>query len=402
MYDAIIGRFFSEDPIGLDAGDPNLYRYVDNDPVNRVDPNGLGYFDYGKYYLGTLPISYIIERTGPNRSESVGWYNIKTRTAERLVTSDTPWVNDIVAFKYEVPIGTLTALLRNPGSEVLDKWTKEDWDNWFRRNDPRFAIPEPPAPPKPNQVQQPPAICPTPAYRQIEPGIQFKLPETRQRECDPTLSNKDCETRHFSKEERVALAEDIDKVVLYAYGLAIGLLPGIGVLKDAADLMRGKDTFTNEDLSIIGKLIASISLLISALPAGGFIVRLVKRALNRLLMRMKRLLSACGPTARQYLDDIEQLLLLLWKDERGSLDLNFGRGDLTPLSREILDALQDIKNARESVERLNENIKVILTTPEGLRPEGLLEKAYKNLRDAEELVKIRQQILDNLLPACKN
>lgn len=43
MYDATIGRFFSEDPIGLDAGDPNLYRYVGNDPVNGADPSGLGW-----------------------------------------------------------------------------------------------------------------------------------------------------------------------------------------------------------------------------------------------------------------------------------------------------------------------------------------------------------------------
>jgi RHS repeat-associated protein len=40
-YDPDTGRFLSEDPIAFDAGDPNLARYVGNDPVNRTDPSGL-------------------------------------------------------------------------------------------------------------------------------------------------------------------------------------------------------------------------------------------------------------------------------------------------------------------------------------------------------------------------
>ena len=41
MYDQLIGRFFSEDPIRTESGDSNLYLYGMNDPVNRVDPSGL-------------------------------------------------------------------------------------------------------------------------------------------------------------------------------------------------------------------------------------------------------------------------------------------------------------------------------------------------------------------------
>jgi RHS repeat-associated protein len=40
-YDPALGKFISEDPLGLDGGDANLYRYVGNDPVNSVDPFGL-------------------------------------------------------------------------------------------------------------------------------------------------------------------------------------------------------------------------------------------------------------------------------------------------------------------------------------------------------------------------
>ncbi|MCF6244406.1 MAG: RHS repeat-associated core domain-containing protein [Sulfurovum sp.] len=40
-YDPTTQRFLSRDPIELEAGDFNFYRYVSNDPVNFVDPSGL-------------------------------------------------------------------------------------------------------------------------------------------------------------------------------------------------------------------------------------------------------------------------------------------------------------------------------------------------------------------------
>ncbi|MBI4237965.1 MAG: hypothetical protein HY696_06060 [Deltaproteobacteria bacterium] len=39
-YDPSLGRFLTEDPLGLASGDANLYRYVGNNPVNWRDPNG--------------------------------------------------------------------------------------------------------------------------------------------------------------------------------------------------------------------------------------------------------------------------------------------------------------------------------------------------------------------------
>lgn len=41
MYDPTVGRWLSQDPIGFQAGDPNLYRYVGNSPTNFTDPSGL-------------------------------------------------------------------------------------------------------------------------------------------------------------------------------------------------------------------------------------------------------------------------------------------------------------------------------------------------------------------------
>jgi len=40
-YDAGLGHFLSEDPIGFDSGQVNLYAYVDNSPVDSFDPSGL-------------------------------------------------------------------------------------------------------------------------------------------------------------------------------------------------------------------------------------------------------------------------------------------------------------------------------------------------------------------------
>lgn len=55
MLDPTIGKWLSEDPVGFQAADPNLYRYVGNNPTNKTDPTGLYEEDvhfYMTYYLG--------------------------------------------------------------------------------------------------------------------------------------------------------------------------------------------------------------------------------------------------------------------------------------------------------------------------------------------------------------
>jgi RHS repeat-associated protein len=48
-YDPAIGRWTAKDPIDFAGGDANLYGYVGNDPVNRIDPLGLIF----EYHMGT-------------------------------------------------------------------------------------------------------------------------------------------------------------------------------------------------------------------------------------------------------------------------------------------------------------------------------------------------------------
>jgi RHS repeat-associated protein len=40
-YDSATGRFTSQDPLGFDGGDENLYRYGANQPTTEIDPSGL-------------------------------------------------------------------------------------------------------------------------------------------------------------------------------------------------------------------------------------------------------------------------------------------------------------------------------------------------------------------------
>jgi RHS repeat-associated protein len=40
-YEPGTGKFISEDPSGFKGGDANLFRYVGNDPLDRIDPSGL-------------------------------------------------------------------------------------------------------------------------------------------------------------------------------------------------------------------------------------------------------------------------------------------------------------------------------------------------------------------------
>ncbi len=39
-YDPVVGRWMAKDPIRFAGGDTNIYAYVGNDPVNRIDPSG--------------------------------------------------------------------------------------------------------------------------------------------------------------------------------------------------------------------------------------------------------------------------------------------------------------------------------------------------------------------------
>ena len=71
-YDPEVGRFLSEDPIGL-AGGLNTYRYVGNDPVNWADPTGEGPIGLamcvGLLAADTISTGYMIKKIGDKQKE---------------------------------------------------------------------------------------------------------------------------------------------------------------------------------------------------------------------------------------------------------------------------------------------------------------------------------------------
>jgi len=68
-YDAANGKFISEDPKSFDAGDVNLYRYVGNNPMMMVDPEGMEKSELGKE--ATDKVKEIVKRM-VEQSQSAG------------------------------------------------------------------------------------------------------------------------------------------------------------------------------------------------------------------------------------------------------------------------------------------------------------------------------------------
>jgi RHS repeat-associated protein len=58
-YDPILGRFLSQDPLGLAAGDANFYRYVGNSPLNATDPFGLAESSESAWTFRTVSLPII-------------------------------------------------------------------------------------------------------------------------------------------------------------------------------------------------------------------------------------------------------------------------------------------------------------------------------------------------------
>jgi len=79
-YDATIGRWTTKDPLLLGGADSNLYRYVQNDPVNRTDPHGLGsaldtlggYLDalLDSYAMMSPVDAYLLRKLDPGRLDT--------------------------------------------------------------------------------------------------------------------------------------------------------------------------------------------------------------------------------------------------------------------------------------------------------------------------------------------
>jgi RHS repeat-associated protein len=69
-YDPKAGRFITRDPISFAGGDGNLYGYVENNPINFVDPFGL--INLGKTATGFLSMTDGVTMVGYGVAATVG------------------------------------------------------------------------------------------------------------------------------------------------------------------------------------------------------------------------------------------------------------------------------------------------------------------------------------------
>ncbi len=86
-YDPAVGRWMSEDPIGFEGKDGNLYGYVGNGPVNGVDPLGLDWINVTldgtetqTSRPGTSPLVQYKDSSIYWIVEEPGWFGFKRAT----------------------------------------------------------------------------------------------------------------------------------------------------------------------------------------------------------------------------------------------------------------------------------------------------------------------------------
>jgi len=89
-YDSVAGRFIQKDPIGLNAGDTNLYRYVFNSPLNFIDPTGLK-IDYAGYVLTNYNVTsalYMLNQAIIGAGYSDNSFTIRVTGGDRYTDSN--------------------------------------------------------------------------------------------------------------------------------------------------------------------------------------------------------------------------------------------------------------------------------------------------------------------------
>jgi len=101
-YDAEVGRWTVKDPIRFAGGDTNLYGYVGNDPLNRVDPSGLKLIWSNQTGTATTifpaQVTTEIKNEMLDNSELRNWFNEQLAKKNKDI-----W--DILCGNLNVPIG---------------------------------------------------------------------------------------------------------------------------------------------------------------------------------------------------------------------------------------------------------------------------------------------------------
>jgi len=98
-YDPEVGRFISEDPIGFEGGDTNLYAYVGNNPATLIDPNGqLAFF----WHAGITFVAAMNSGQGIWDSAKMAW---NVMAEDRNSTNPAAYAANIHAMIGQLPSG---------------------------------------------------------------------------------------------------------------------------------------------------------------------------------------------------------------------------------------------------------------------------------------------------------
>jgi RHS repeat-associated protein len=98
FYDSSLGRFTAVDPIGLNGGDTNFYRYVGNNSINLMDPNGLSVSSVTKGLIRiyitqkiTQQIKEKLESLGVNKDAATIFASMITRAISGTIRGTKLW-----------------------------------------------------------------------------------------------------------------------------------------------------------------------------------------------------------------------------------------------------------------------------------------------------------------------
>jgi RHS repeat-associated protein len=121
-YGATVGRFVTQDPLGLVPGDQNLYRFVRNDTIDSTDPMGTT-DDAGPPDSPALPLGPIAVATGPTMLVSLA-------LARFLMTPGKPLPPVTVSQMKQLTLDTFNKALQDGINEALENQNllKDDRD----------------------------------------------------------------------------------------------------------------------------------------------------------------------------------------------------------------------------------------------------------------------------------